>query len=82
MGPTNSKLSYQNLSLSLSLSLSMVVVVNRWERSMAMLTGSGLLLAVVVFLVDWFVEMDMVVICFKAYVMVNLRCLGGEFAEI
>ena len=49
MGPTNSKLSYQNLSLSLSLSLSMVVVVNRWERSMAMLTGSGLLLAVVVF---------------------------------
>ena len=49
---------------------------------MAMLTGSGLLLAVVVFLVDWFVEMDMVVICFKAYVMVNLRCLGGEFAEI
>ena len=47
MGPTNSKLSYQNLSLSLS--LLMVVVVNRWERSMAMLTGSGLLLAVVVF---------------------------------
>ena len=31
---------------------------------------------------DWLVEMVMVVVCFKAYLMVNLRCLGGEFAEI
>ena len=22
------------------------------------------------------------VVCFKAYLMVDLRCLGGEFAEI
>lgn len=30
----------------------------------------------------WVVEMVMVVICFKVYLMVNLKCLGGEFAEI